>query len=1216
VKLVKLEVENFRGIRAASITFSSGLNVLHGPNDLGKSTLAEAIRAALLVPARSVEGRSYVGWDSAAPAHVNLIFESSGKLWRVRKTFGSGFKSVLDQGDNLDSPRFREIAHGGGVEGTLRELLSWGVAPPGGKGQSTKPTSYLVTALLGRQGEVQSIFEASLSDDKADTGRALVTKALGVLAKDPIVSRIVERLSERVDAIFTPGEKFKQAADSPLVKLQEHLKDQEERLRELKDADCKGKAIEERVVALQTERLHLLAQKQAAESVWTAAKEREERAARKATLQAVVDECTKHLNAGDRLVSALTALQGMRADGEAKSNRLKVEKDTAEAKLRETQKLMQSASEEVARASEAEAQSVLVADAMRQQRRAELESQKVSAEARLKDLDSAMKAVSGLSDLEREFRNASAAATRTSDEVAKAQLVLEHATLTAKFRELTEKQITADRLATTHESAQRREQEALENVSAAQKALTDAIGRRDDPEFVSSAPEVQEVQAELNLLQALELRLRIEAVRDQVRELEADDARARECRERASAIRSRASQIEQETSHRVLPTKEQIVSWRALQVEMEGIPASAAPIRRSPLVPVFVGLAAGLIVMLVARFVVGSATSLAILASVTIGIIVGGSIWTVGRSRARSSASEHERYRRVSERWSLEVVPSLRSAGLQELADYETTFANLESRKKEAGQLRLDAEQEDLQAAAASQAAASLESRRLEMTALQSQETFGDNPAFTARLMEFGKNLSTARHSILDAERRIEALSLSLRQAADNAVREAAAKLRDQQAAHDVLVTETASTKAQFEVARLQCDSNALHQLRQQLDGLPAVDATAKSVADAKANLEQAKNEASEASARMAVLQDQLGTMEPKVAQLVSAVGGDPSAERQKAKAKLAEIDEQLKSLESAPRHGVSSDIKALADARQKLAGFEAQVAMDRQALESATAALLEADQVITRVTTEIASKQGELKAIDCVALEAKRQTALNDPLFQVLDSEGIPLASAIAALEGVKRKFEECESRLNAAKGQLHLVAGHVGAERLVQQEEAVRYARAEVVDRELTEKAALRLLNEIQSVEAARTSHLGRTLAGPITESFRELTRGRYGQLRLDPDLKTQDITAAAAGRNVSDLSVGTREQLATLIRLAIAGHLQTAVILDDQLVHSDPEKLNWFRQQLRASAERGHQVIVFTCRPADYFPLGIEVCDDSTSVIDLVSEISRSNTLADKV
>src|SRR5207247_5766540 len=60
----------------------------------------------------------------------------------------------------------------------------------------------------------------------------------------------------------------------------------------------------------------------------------------------------------------------------------------------------------------------------------------------------------------------------------------------------------------------------------------------------------------------------------------------------------------------------------------------------------------------------------------------------------------------------------------------------------------------------------------------------------------------------------------------------------------------------------------------------------------------------------------------------------------------------------------------------------------------------------------------------------------------------------------------------------------------------------------------------------------------------------------------------SAPAAGheaRQLEQLSVGTREQLATLLRLAIAGYLHTAVVLDDQLVHSDSERLGWFSERL---------------------------------------------------
>ena len=343
MKLVSLEVANFRGIRAASVAFSAGLNVLHGPNDLGKSTLAEAIRAALLVPTKSTQGKTYVSWDTGAAARVVLTFEDGGKLWRVRKTFGSGFQSVLDESESLDSPKFREVAHGGGVEGRVRELLSWGIAPPGGKGQPTKPTSFLVTALLCRQGEVQSIFDASLAEDKDGTGKALVTNALGVLAKEPLVARIVERLAERVDAIFTPGDKFKKSADSPLVRLQEQLKVKEERLRDLKDADTRGKAIEERVVTLQAERLQLLDQTQAAEAAWLAAKERDARATARADLQKVIDDCTRSLAVSDGLIAELDLLQADLSSALVKLDALKADKSIAAAKLKTTQELLQAA---------------------------------------------------------------------------------------------------------------------------------------------------------------------------------------------------------------------------------------------------------------------------------------------------------------------------------------------------------------------------------------------------------------------------------------------------------------------------------------------------------------------------------------------------------------------------------------------------------------------------------------------------------------------------------------------------------------------------------------------------------------------------------------------------------------------------------------------------------------------------------------------------------
>ena len=86
MRFVHLSVESFRAIRTAEIGFGPGLNVLYGPNDLGKSTLATAIQAALLVAPGSAEATGYSPWHAGATPRVKLTFvDDDGRYWRVKK---------------------------------------------------------------------------------------------------------------------------------------------------------------------------------------------------------------------------------------------------------------------------------------------------------------------------------------------------------------------------------------------------------------------------------------------------------------------------------------------------------------------------------------------------------------------------------------------------------------------------------------------------------------------------------------------------------------------------------------------------------------------------------------------------------------------------------------------------------------------------------------------------------------------------------------------------------------------------------------------------------------------------------------------------------------------------------------------------------------------------------------------------------------------------
>ena len=118
----------------------------------------------------------------------------------------------------------------------------------------------------------------------------------------------------------------------------------------------------------------------------------------------------------------------------------------------------------------------------------------------------------------------------------------------------------------------------------------------------------------------------------------------------------------------------------------------------------------------------------------------------------------------------------------------------------------------------------------------------------------------------------------------------------------------------------------------------------------------------------------------------------------------------------------------------------------------------------------------------------------------------------------------------------------------------------------------------------ETAEGRHLGEALGEPVHDRFAALTGRRYGALALGRDLRAEGLEVAGALRDVGALSEGVRDQLATILRLAIAEHLGTALVLDDHLVQTDPARVAWFRELL-VDVGRRAQIVVLTCRPEDY-------------------------------
>jgi hypothetical protein len=271
MKIRRLVVKDFAAIRESDIEFGPGLNVLYGPNDLGKSTLADAIRLALLLPHASSHIEDYVPWAGGQNPIIELTFETEAqRIWRVRKEFRKGGSSVLEESKN--GVDFDEVERARKVDGRLRDLLRWGIPEPGGSGGSKGlPTSFLSTVLLSTQSDVTAILSDSLQGDSTGTGKERIAAALQALSQDPLFVALLNATQARRDEAYTEkgakktakGSVFKAAADrindarDEKEQLQRVVDDSEGVERQL--LGLTGKRIQrEEALALATERVKIL----------------------------------------------------------------------------------------------------------------------------------------------------------------------------------------------------------------------------------------------------------------------------------------------------------------------------------------------------------------------------------------------------------------------------------------------------------------------------------------------------------------------------------------------------------------------------------------------------------------------------------------------------------------------------------------------------------------------------------------------------------------------------------------------------------------------------------------------------------------------------------------------------------------------------------------------------------------------------------------------
>jgi DNA repair exonuclease SbcCD ATPase subunit len=336
----------------------------------------------------------------------------------------------------------------------------------------------------------------------------------------------------------------------------------------------------------------------------------------------------------------------------------------------------------------------------------------------------------------------------------------------------------------------------------------------------------------------------------------------------------------------------------------------------------------------------------------------------------------------------------------------------------------------------------------------------------------------------------------------------------------------------------------------------------------------------------------------------------------------LGELEERLATLDS-QRQALLSRV-----------GEDAEAPGDPVALEHALGALVD---TLTALETELAERQrvfGERRdavveagaaarsaqthaqALD-EALQTARKASSDDRLAGALADADRAVEDAkqrLAALElalraenpeAVAAEVERCEAALVRVKGDIARLEKEVNdlaveltalGQRGLAEELAQVESDCAAVERELNHIEAQALAVDLlyRTLDAA-LKRAKEAIAQPVIARLlpylRQLLPG--AEPSISEELVLTGIRRESATEPFEDLSIGTREQLAVLVRLAYADLLSeqgmpVTVILDDALVNSDDERRDRMKAILYQAAKR-YQVLVLTCHEREYRDAG---------------------------
>lgn len=331
--------------------------------------------------------------------------------------------------------------------------------------------------------------------------------------------------------------------------------------------------------------------------------------------------------------------------------------------------------------------------------------------------------------------------------------------------------------------------------------------------------------------------------------------------------------------------------------------------------------------------------------------------------------------------------------------------------------------------------------------------------------------------------------------------------------------------------------------------------------------------------------------------------------------ARTARRGELLAALAALPPADVGGE--ALPD----LPGAQAQAERAAKALEDAASALGQARVAAARAQSDHQAARQELAAAQATADDERRAARMAVARQALIDAAAQEEAarqrveSTAAELKSVNlgvlrqdverfarsaQQLEDAHERRRQEIVRLEVALetqGALGLEEQRGERERELEAASRRVD-ELSRRAGA--LDHLLALLREKRAALARRLRAPLQKHLDHylglLFPGAHIEVAddLSPGAITRDGPRGPESGGFEDLSVGTREQMGIVARLAYADLLQeagrpTLLILDDALVNTDEDRLGQMKRVLYDAAQR-HQVLIFTCHPAAWRDLGV--------------------------